>query len=177
MSPRWRDRLRRLAAALVVGAVAIAGTSCGGKSAALGISGKRLQPIDPKTVPALMNGLTTKTEDIKEAVSSAQRAYISAVGLFSLRSPDDVLQATLQISRFAKGSTYAKEKFRAQVVNQIGSTVPKPFRIGPDTVFITTGKKQNISVWFRGDNLFVLSVRDDYDAPRGLLRTALGIKP
>ena len=175
MSP-WRVRARRLAGSLVVCAVAAAGVSCGGKSAALGTSGAKLQPIDATIVPSELKGLSIKVEDIKDTLSTAQRAYLSAVSLYSFHTSDNVLQATLQVSRFAKEAKYKKPSFRAAVVNQIGSTVPKPFRIGADSVFITTGKRQNISVWFRGDYLFVLAVRDDFDEPRGLLRAALGIK-
>ena len=42
---------------------------------------------------------------------------------------------------------------------------------------LTTGTKQQISIWFRDRYMFVLSVRDDYLQPRALLRAALEIKP
>ena len=45
------------------------------------------------------------------------------------------------------------------------------------TVYLTTGTKQSIGVWFKDRYLFVLATRADYDEPRTLLRKALEIKP
>jgi hypothetical protein len=37
-------------------------------------------------------------------------------------------------------------------------------------VYLTTGNDQNIFMWFADRGFFVLSVRDDYEFPRTLLR-------
>ena len=50
-------------------------------------------------------------------------------------------------------------------------------RLGASTVYLTTGTKQSIAVWFKGRYLFVLATRADYDEPRTLLRKALEIQP
>ncbi|MGH9040257.1 MAG: hypothetical protein ACRDZ3_08500, partial [Acidimicrobiia bacterium] len=63
------------------------------------------------------------------------------------------------------------------VVNQIGSARPRTFRLGKRTVYLTTGTKQSIAVWFKGPHMFVLASRSDYDQPRSLLRAVLEIKP
>ncbi|HEY3241567.1 MAG TPA: hypothetical protein VGL92_18545, partial [Acidimicrobiia bacterium] len=104
------------------------------------------------------------------------------LGLWSLRtasseSGGDLVQATLQVSRFAEGARSQESDFRQSVVNQIGSARPRTFRLGKRTVYLTTGTKQSIAVWFQGRYLFVLASRSDYDEPRTLLRAALEIKP
>jgi hypothetical protein len=62
------------------------------------------------------------------------------------------------------------------VVNQIGATAPRPVRLGHDTVYLTTGTRQSVAVWFKGRYLFVLATRADYEQPRTLLRRALEIQ-
>jgi hypothetical protein len=85
--------------------------------------------------------------------------------------------ATLQVSRFNDGADVDSDKFRRTVVNQIGSTAPRTVRLGDQTVYLTTGTKQSIGVWFKGRYLFVLASRADFDEPRTLLRKALEIEP
>ena len=94
-----------------------------------------------------------------------------------LQSPSDLVMATLQVSRFNDGADVKADKFRQTVVNQIGSSAPRTVRLGGSTVYLTTGTKQSIGVWFKGRYLFVLATRADYDEPRTLLRKALEIKP
>ena len=62
------------------------------------------------------------------------------------------------------------------MVQQIGSTVPRIFRMGDRTVYVTTGRRQSIAVWFEERHLFILATREEYDQPRTLLREALEIK-
>ena len=57
------------------------------------------------------------------------------------------------------------------------SSAPRTERLGTDTVYLTTGTKQSIAVWFKDRYLFVLATRADYDEPRTLLRKALEIQP
>lgn len=172
------SRLRRVLAGGAV-AVAMTATACGGASQASvrPVAGKDIKPLSDTLVPPEVNGLTVVPENISDTLASGREAFVDSMSLFSFRTGDKLLQATLQVSRFSEKADYRSAKFQQTVVGNVGSTTPKPFRVGSDTVYITTGKKQNIDVWFRGRYLFVLAVRDDYDQPRALLRKALEIRP
>ena len=63
------------------------------------------------------------------------------------------------------------------IVSHIGSTTPRRYRLGKDSVYMTTGARQNLAVWFRGRFLVILTVRQDYKDARALLRNALEITP
>ena len=71
-------------------------------------------------------------------------AFIDALSLYSLRK-NDLVQATLQVSRFNDGADVDADKFRQTVVNQIGGTAPRTVRLGSETVYLTTGTKQTIA--------------------------------
>ncbi|HUQ39455.1 MAG TPA: hypothetical protein VM030_04825 [Acidimicrobiales bacterium] len=120
-------------------------------------------------------GLSVSQEKLTDTVVGTKRTYLDAIGLYSLRK-GDLLQATLQVSRFKTDAKYAKSKFRQSILQQIGTTVPRPFRMAGRTVYLTTGKRQNVAVWFTGRYAYVLSTRQEYEAPRALLRRALEIK-
>jgi hypothetical protein len=101
---------------------------------------------------------------------------VDSVGLYSFRE-GDLLQATLQVSRFNSKADVRSAKFRQTLLSQIGGSLPKRVTMGEDTVYLTSGTKQIIAVWFRGRNLLVLAVREDYAQPRALLRAALELQP
>lgn len=134
-----------------------------------------VQSLPAELVPAGLGGLEVRAEDTS-VVQGTKRPFVEAVGLYSLRS-SDLLQATLQVSRFTKESEVTKPAFRTAVVGQIGSTAPRVFRMGDDTVYLTTGRRQSVAVWFKERYLFVLSTREEYERPRSLLRQALEITP
>ena len=50
-------------------------------------------------------------------------------------------------------------------------------RVGDRAVYLTTGRRQSVAVWWDDSYLFVLSSREDYETPRALLRAALEIEP
>jgi hypothetical protein len=108
------------------------------------------------------------------ALKGVTRPYVDGIGLFSLRS-DAQLEATLQVSRFTSRGDTRSQRFRDSVVRQIGSTVPQEFRMGQHRVWLTTGRRQSVAVWFEQKYLYILSVRDDYPQPRSLLRTVLDV--
>lgn len=167
------SRSRLLAAVALVLAVGTVGGACGsgGTPEEQATEVKALQGI---TVPNPLLDLASQPEDVS-VVEGTKRPFVEAVGLYSLRR-DDLLQATLQISRFTKESKATTTKFRESVVTQIGSTTPRQFRMGKDRVYLTTGRRQSVAVWWKGHHLFVLSTREDYETPRALLRSALEIK-
>lgn len=167
-----RLRLRSLGAVLVA-AVALAG--CARSDASVDPTpGKQVKALEIPNLPADLLGLKIAPEDVAEDLEKVPAAFIDSLSLYSLRK-DDLVMATLQVSRFNAGADFEDETFRQTVVNQIGSTAPKTVRLGGETVYLTTGTKQSIGVWFKGRHLFVLATRGDYDEPRTLLRKALEI--
>jgi hypothetical protein len=167
-----------VALALVAGALA----GCGRSDAAVDpVAGKKVKVLELSSLPTEILGLAVQKEDVAGSVAKVNSTFIDALGLWSLRTASseqggDLVQATLQVSRFSDGARYDKADFRQSVVNQIGSARPRTFRLGSRTVYLTTGTKQSIAVWFKGAYLFVLASRSDYDEPRTLLRAALEIK-
>ena len=160
---------------LALAAAVLAG--CGRSDAAVDpVAGKKVKVLEVATLPAEILGLAVQKEDVAGSVAKVNSTFIDGLGLWSLRS-DDLVQATLQVSRFSDGARFEDSEFRQSVVNQIGSARPRTFRLGTRTVYLTTGTKQSIAVWFKGRHLFVLASRADYDQPRTLLRAALEIKP
>jgi hypothetical protein len=167
--------------ALAVLAVALAG--CGRSDAAVEpVAGKKVKVLELPSLPTEILGLAVQKEDVAGSVARVDATFIDALGLWSLRtasseSGGDLVQATLQVSRFSEGARFEESDFRQSVVNQIGSARPRTFRLGKRTVYLTTGTRQSIAVWFKGRYLFVLASRSDYDQPRALLRNVLEIKP
>lgn len=169
-----RLRLRCLGAVLAA-AVALAGCSRSDASVEP-TPGKAIKALEVPNLPADLLGLKLAPEDVSEDLGKVPSAFIDSLSLYSLRK-NDLVMATLQVSRFNDGADVTAEKFRQTVVNQIGSTAPRTVRLGGETVYLTTGTKQSIGVWFKDRYLFVLATRADYDEPRTLLRKALEIKP
>ena len=169
----FRLRLRCLGA-VVAAAVALAG--CARSDASVEPTpGKAVKALEIPNLPADLLGLRIAPEDVAEDLGKVPSTFIDALSLYSLRK-EDLVMATLQVSRFNDGAKVEDDKFRQTVVNQIGSTQPRTVRLGGETVYLTTGTKQSIGVWFSGRHLFVLATRADYDEPRTLLRKALEIK-
>lgn len=166
--------LRRGFGALLV-AVAL-GTSLAGcaQSSAEAVKGEEIEALDASILPAEIQGLTVASEEAT-AVQGAKSAFVDAVGLYSLRS-DDLLQATLQVSRFTEDAKMDSQ-FKRGVVQQVGSTTPQATRMAGQTVYLTTGKRQNVAVWFHDRYLFILGTREEYPTPRALLRELLEVKP
>lgn len=170
--------MRRLWALLAVAGLAL--TGCGRSQARVEPTpGDQVKPLEVESLPAELSGLAVQREDVAGTVARVDSTFIDSLGLYSLRKPAsteggaELVQATLQVSRFSDGARYTSEEFRRTVVNQIGSARPRAFRLGERTVYLTTGTKQSIAVWFSGRHMFVLASRADYDHPRTLLREAL----
>jgi hypothetical protein len=170
-------RPRLLGPVLAAGLAAVTLAGCARSDASVAATpGKAVQALEIPNLPADLLDLHVAKEDVSASLAKVPAAYIDALSLYSLRH-NDLVQATLQVSRFTAGADVASDRFRQTVVNQIGSTAPHTVRLGADTVYLTTGTKQSIAVWFKGRYLFVLATRADYDQPRTLLRKALEITP
>ena len=109
-----------------------------------------------------------------DAVQAVPLTYLQASSLYSLRR-GDVVQATLQISRFEPKAPFDQDKFRRAFLVQLSGTPPLEYRLGGQTVYQTAALRQRLAVWFKGQQVFVLSTRDEFDHPRDLIRAALAL--
>lgn len=158
--------------------LAVSATACGAPSGLEDATpAASIRQLGESVVPSEMLGMKVEREDMAETIKGVERSYVDSVGLYSVRRKDDVLQATLQVSRFNDNARYETSRFRRSLLLQIGGSRPSPLTVGDDKVWATTGTKQQLFVWFRGRHLMVLAVRSDFAQPRTLLREALEIEP
>ena len=141
-----------------------------------GTAGEVIEQLPADFMPSEIRGLPVTREDMSDSIAGVEDAFVESVGLYAMRR-DELVQATLQVSLFRENAPLHTARFRTSLVSQIGGAKAQAFRMSEDTVYRTTGRKQVISLWFRDQYMFVLSVRDTYEEPRGLLRAALEIEP
>jgi len=164
--------MRRVLAVVFALAVALPVASCGGRG-----SRNDAAPITPTSadlLPSTILGLKVKRENVKARVAGVKRSYVDRAGLYSLRD-GKVLEATLQVSTFNDKADVKSSEFRLAIVNQIGSTQPRAFRMGNQTVYLTASKRQAVAVFFKKRTFAVLSTLDTYDQGRELLRALLAV--
>lgn len=161
------------AAALAMTAGLLAG--CGEADTVAGRQGAEVTPVNAGAVPSTLLNMTVTQEESSEYVKEIDRTYLEQFSLFSIRE-GDLLQATLQISKFTDDADYTSASFRARVVDRVGAAKAQLFRMGDHELYMTVGTKQQIGVWFDGPYMYVMSVRDDFKTPRALVREALRIK-
>ncbi len=142
----------------------------------VGITGAKIAKLNPNLVPAEILGLRVAAEDVAASLKDSNRSFADAVGLYSLRT-DDLVMATLQVSRLLPGANVKSSFFRRSIVEQIGSSRSRETRWGEESVWLTTSTKSKVAIWFRGHYIFQLSMRDEYDQPRTLLRELLAVNP
>lgn len=135
-------------------------------------------------VPATLAGLQVGQEKVGPSTGTSgaaspttRRQYLTEIQLYSLRQPNQQLEATIQIGRFRSGSPVQARSFQRQIAGQLGTTVPREQRVGGLTVYITKGKKLSLVVWFRQGRLFILSIREGYPSPKTLIREAVRTEP
>ena len=162
---------RGIAAALV--AVSIVVGACG-NDAPKGVPGNKVKPIAARSFPSTILGLEVHEEDVKNNLAEAKNTYASQASLYSLRN-ENIVVATLQAMKLTDKFDYKSAREREALAVKIGGGRAEDYRVGSDTVYITQGQRQRIALWFRGRDLFVLSVRQDFDRPRSLIRETLGI--
>lgn len=125
----------------------------------------------------MLLGLAVESADVRERIEEAEAPFVDSVGLFVLRDEDDDrLRATLQISRFTPEARPETEEFRGSIIGRIGQTAPRRIPVGDEEVFVTTGRNQNVFIWFRDRGFFVLTVAREYRFPRTLLRRVLELE-
>jgi hypothetical protein len=158
--------LRRL---LVAGAIIVlAATGCGGESEDAGAA------TDPArlSLPEQIVGLRVVPEDVKSELKGIERPFVDTVAVFSLRE-DDLLRASLQVSRFNSAARPEDPEFTRSIAGTIGGSSPLEFRVGGKDVFATAASDQVVFTWFEGEGMFVLAVQQDFEFPRSLLRRLL----
>ena len=165
--------LRRVAGALVV-AVALGG-ACGSDDGSVDRAEQRsIEDLDA-AVPLTVNGLEVVEEDVAETLDAAQRPYLEAAGLYSFRE-DDLLQATLQVGRFAPDVDEDDEVFVDRLVNRVSAGARK-VRMGDQLLYVGGADRQTLTMWFQDGHMFLLSTRDGFAGGRALLRQAVEIQP
>lgn len=156
----------------VAAATLLFGAACG-TGEPEGTAAKDIRQLPQDLVGGTYLGLIPQREDIKGPLSSQEaNAYVEAVGLYSLRN-NERLEATLQISKLSSQARPDEVEFQQQVAAQIGGTKVQAFVMGGHNVYRSSQRKQSLSSWFRDDYFMILSVRDTYEKPRGLLRVLL----
>lgn len=158
---------RRLATPLVGLALVVA--ACGddgGES----VTVADFEVIAPDRLPATVLDLGVAPEKFSATLLAGQEPYIEALGMFGLRK-GDLLQATMQVSRFESPTTIRDALFRRSLAGQIGGTgQPAISRVGNETVYIMPSGRQTLAVWYGSEEMYVLTVRPEYPQPRRLLR-------
>ena len=126
------------------------------------------------SLPIQILGLAVHRENVSAQIEQVERPYLDSVGMFSFRE-DDLLRATLQVSRFNRLARPNSNSFRRSVIGLLGAQNPQQITVGDKVVYSTSGNEQNIFVWFEDRGLFVLSVHQEFEFPRTLLRRAISL--
>lgn len=172
---------------LVAVCLAISTAACGGSRSEagddgadsappLGFAGSEITDLSAALLPDEILGLDVQVEEVSDRLELVTDTYVEALTLFSMRR-DDLLMATLQVSRLGGPARPDDPDFRRGIVNQIGAAVPREVRLGEQAVWLSTGTNQRMQTWFKGDHFFVLTIRGDYERPRTLLRALLEVEP
>jgi hypothetical protein len=154
--------------------VALVSASCGGTESSAATSTPR-RPAQIE-LPSVLLGLNVDSEDIASQVKQSEQPYVDSVGLFAFRKGKDVLEATLQVSRFTPDARPESADFRGSIISRIGGASPRQVRIDNERVFLTSGRNQVVFIWFKERGFFVLTVRRDYPFPRTLVRRLIDMK-
>lgn len=126
-------------------------------------------------IPSQLVGLSVQQEDIGEELERVEKPYVDSVAMFSLRE-DELLQATLQVSRFNSLARPGDEDFRGSIISTVGTTRPRTLAVGDSAVYLTSAASQTVFVWFTDEGMFVLSMSNDFPFPRTLLRRTLDLE-
>jgi hypothetical protein len=166
---------RRAAAVLGAIALAVALAACGDDPAVSRAESRKVAALDTPGIPGTLHGLEVKRENVKDALSSTKRPYLDGAALFSLRDGDQ-LMATLQVGTFASDARWDDAEFRSSLLSTMGGSQPRALRMGDQTVYLSSGDRQALAVWFKDGAMYILASREDFDFPRGLLRDALDLE-
>ena len=148
--------------------VALLSGACGNDTAADATQTPNVPPV--VSMPSQLLGLKVTQEDISSRLDQNDQPYIDSVGLFAFRRGQDVLEATLQVSRFTSDARPEESNFRGSIISRIGGVSPRLVRVEMQDLYLTSGSNQVLFIWFKERGFFVLTVRRDYPFPRTLVR-------
>jgi len=127
-------------------------------------------------VPDKLVDLSVAQESVCSTLSvTAHTPGINAVDLFSIRRPDKVLIATLEVARLRPDLDPRSSEVQGSIVEHVGDTSPQKLRVGDTFVWVSQARGLTLMTWFHRDKVLILAVRDIFDRPRTLLRQTLGI--
>ena len=167
--------VRTGACALALAAAAFGLGACGDEPPAVAAAERREIGELELSIPLDVDGLDVEEEDITETLQDGRRPYLDAAGLYSFRE-DDLLQATLQVGRFAPNVDADDEDFINGIITSIGPGA-REVRMGEQQLYLTGADRQTLAVWFRNRHMFILSTRDGFEGGRALLREAVELQP
>ena len=165
--------MRRFLCLLLTAAAVFGAGACGGDDKK---ASPKLKEITAASMPTELLGMPVQAEPSADLIKGDRQAFIDEIGLFSMRK-DDLLQATLQISKFSPDANVDDRKFRDALATQISSAEPQILRMGEHQIYMSASAKQSLVVWFKDRTMFVLAVRQEFEQPRALLREALAKVP
>lgn len=157
-------------------ALAILAPACGGNDVVERAEARAVDALDADGLPGEILGLKVGREDITALVEDTDRPYFDAVGLYSLRE-GDTLQATLQIGRFADDADYDDPEFQQKVLTTSGAGSVRELRLAERAAYLSSADRQQVAIWFDGPFMLILSIREEYETPRSLLRKAMELHP
>lgn len=160
---------------VVVLALALALGACGGGEDVVTKAGGPVEPLDDIKLPPQIVGLNVAEEKVTEALENFRPSYVAGAALYSFRGDKDLVQATLQIARFRDEPRNKSNGFRQSILTQFGSTRPRTTRMGDTVVYRTTQTKQTVAIWFDDLDWYLLSIRDEFDRPRTLMRETIEV--
>jgi hypothetical protein len=147
-------------------------TACSGGAPLGGTNGAAIRTATATTLPATVAGLQVQRETVRSSLKSVRNSYLDAMSFYTLREHTNV-EATIEIAHFARQARTQDPKFVDQVVRGVVGNVSTPVLVHGTQVQQTAGLKSTISVWFRGNELFVLTVLQTYPRARGLLEAVV----
>jgi hypothetical protein len=127
------------------------------------------------SVPAQVGGYSVEPEPkvARQFCGGGQDALITGGALFGFRQ-DGVLYGTLQVSPFKRSVRSDAPAVQQEVVGQIITSVPRQRRFGTQLVYVGTGNRSVVFVWFRDRLLHVLLTHDVKD-PEPLVTQLVGL--
>jgi hypothetical protein len=133
-------------------------------------------PAGPK-LPATIQGLTVKREDITKTLKEDRRQlYVDGVWLYSLRQGKE-LMATVELGRFRSVAPWQDSTFDLSLAGQLGGSVPAVVRVDGTPVYISTTHGLQLASWERHGYLVIVGIRNSYKSPKDLLRQVLEVTP
>jgi len=165
--------LRRLTVFLVAAVLLMAGCDQG-RDIREAVTGTGDVTAPRIRIPGQILGLAVQPEDVSSQVKSVDRPYVDSVGMFSLRD-GDLLRATFQVARFNGLARPEERNFRNEIIGLVGSSEPQEIRVNDIIVYSTAGNQQQVYLWFEGNGYYVLSIHQDFEFPRTLLRRVVSL--